>query len=173
MKLACLISSLATLFIAVPAHSDELTTPIAQSGDWVAMEHRMSMTSASDMCLAANVVSHIAFRSENESVQLRVINDDWTLPTKVVGQIVITIGAYKRVLDIDDNSSTMVNAELSEQDYTTLFAAMDNSSTMNIAVGKAAPFTVSLVGSSKITNAFKTCSGIRSTGPKGGNNPFQ
>ncbi len=50
---------------------------------------------------------------------------------------------------------------------------MDNSAIMTVTVGKAKPLAVSLVGSTRVTNAFRTCAGINSNAKTPGGNPFE
>jgi hypothetical protein len=44
---------------------------------------------------------------------------------------------------------------------------------MTVTGGKAKSFSVSLAGSTKTTNVFRTCAGIKSDAPSGGDNPFK
>lgn len=50
---------------------------------------------------------------------------------------------------------------------------MDKAAAMAVTVGKAKPISVSLTGSSKAANAFRTCAGIEGGSGKGGENPFK
>ena len=50
---------------------------------------------------------------------------------------------------------------------------MDAASAMIVTVGKAKPVTVSLIGSTKATNAFRTCAGINGNPKAPGSNPFE
>jgi hypothetical protein len=146
------------LITSQTTRADEQMRPLAISGDWVAMAHQTSMTAPPDMCLVVNGVSGIAIRAADESVQFRVVNKTWALPTGVAGTIMLTIGDWKTVLDIDDNTDTMVNAELSNESIVPMFTAMDKSSNMSVTVGKAKPVLVSLSGSTRATNAFSLLS---------------
>jgi hypothetical protein len=118
------------------AQADERMVPLAVSGDWIAMAHHTSMTAAADMCLVINSSSGVAIRSANEGIQFRVVNTNWTLPTGVEGQILLSIADWNATLEIDDNTDTMVNAELSDDLVIPMFAAMDKSTTMSVTVGK-------------------------------------
>jgi hypothetical protein len=155
------------------AVADEMMVPIAQGGAWLTTAHRMSMTAKPDMCLTANFQSGIAFRSDENGIQVRIIDQKWSLPTGVDGAVTISIGSWKGVFEIDDNTDTMVNAEIENDDVIAMFAAMDTNASMSVGVGKAKPFTVSLVGSTKATNAFRTCAGLSSNSQTPGSNPFK
>jgi hypothetical protein len=50
---------------------------------------------------------------------------------------------------------------------------MGKSASMAATIGKAKPKTSSLSGSTKVTNAFRTCAGIHSNAASPGSNPFQ
>ncbi|CAH2606457.1 protein of unknown function (plasmid) [Rhodovastum atsumiense] len=69
----------------------------------------------------------------------------------------------------------MVVADVDEDDMIKLFSAMDAASAMVVTAGKAQPVSVSLAGSTKATNAFRTCARIggkpKSADPEG--NPFE
>jgi hypothetical protein len=154
-------------------HADEQMVPLAISGEWIAFEHRTSLIAPPDVCVVGNPVHGIALRAGFEGLQFRASDRSWSLPTGVRGNIWITIGDWQTILDIDENSDTMVNAEVSSDIVTPMFAAMDRASAMLVTIGKAKPTTVSLVGSTRATNAFRTCAGIRASGNLPGANPFQ
>lgn len=162
----------ASLIIGHGALADEGMIPLAESGDWIALAHHTSMLAPPDMCLAANIQQGVAFRSDVNGVQIRIINQSWSLPAGVQGSIMISVGTFKTTLEIDDNTSNWVNAEISDDITIPLFSQMDNNSRMFISVGKARPMEVSLSGSTKATNAFRTCAGIKSNAPSPGSNPF-
>jgi len=54
-----------------------------------------------------------------------------------------------------------------------LLNAMDKNNLMTVAAGADKPINVSLDGSTRVTNAFKTCAGIKDGSKGGGSNPFQ
>jgi hypothetical protein len=108
---------------------------------------------------------------KNEGI--RESNESWSLPSGVSGEVLVTIGDWSNTFEIDDNTDTMVNAEAAPDVVSAMFAAMDKASAMTVTAGKAKPFSVSLTGSTKATNAFLTCAGIKSNAPGGGDNPFK
>jgi len=154
------------------AVADEGMVPLAQSGDWIAFAHHESMTAPFDVCIAANVEGRLAFRSDFHGVQIRVTDQTWSLPANVQGSITITVGTFKHQFDINDNTNTMVNAEVPEDVLYPMFDQMEHSGVMFVTVGKSKPAPVSLTGSTKVTNAFRTCAGIKSNAPSPGSNPF-
>ncbi len=155
------------------ACADEQMVPLVVSGDWVTLAHRASMLARPDVCVVFNTTSGVALRAAAEGLQLRVTNSNWSLPTGVQGSITISVGEWKTTLEIDDNTDTMVNAEMPNLVALPLFSAMDKAGNMSVAVGKAKPFPVSLVGSTRATNAFRTCAGIESSAKTPGANPFE
>jgi hypothetical protein len=50
---------------------------------------------------------------------------------------------------------------------------MAKAASLKLTIGKDAPISVSLDGSTKALNAFRTCAGIGGGGTGGGSNPFQ
>lgn len=158
---------------ARPSAADDLTTQLAQGGDWFAMAHRPSMVSRTDLCLAFNMKSGVAFRYDGENMQMRMVDKSWTLPADVSGALVVSIGDLSETYIITDNDATSVNVELDEEEYSKFFAKMDKASSMNVVVGKAKPVAVSLSGSTRVMNAFKTCGSIKSDVDGGGVNPFK
>jgi hypothetical protein len=160
--------------LSASAYADEQIVPLAQSGDWAAVAHKESETAPPDVCIAANVADpHVVFRADSDGVQFRVSNESWSLPAGVTGNVVVTIGEWSNTFAIDQNTDTMVNAEAAQDVVSAVFAAMDKASAMTVTAGKAKPFSVALTGSTKATNAFLTCAGIKSNAPGGGDNPFK
>ena len=114
------------------------------------------MIAHADVCAVINTPTGFALRAGDDGVQLRIMNATWSLPAGVEGSVLISVGDWKTTLDIDDNTNNMVSAEMSNDETTQLFTAMDKATSMSVAVGKAKPFTVSLSGSTKATNAVLT-----------------
>ncbi len=162
-----------SLLGAASARADDTMSMLAQSGDWIAMAHRAVITAAPDVCVAAIVSGAVAFRADADSVEIRVMDQSWSLPAGVQGDILVAVGDWKKTLSVDSNTDTMVGATLDPDDVQGLFAAMDKASGMTVAVGKGKPKTVSLAGSTKVTNAFRTCAHISGNAASGGANPFQ
>lgn len=162
---------------ALPAAADEMIVPLAMSGDWAALAHRPSMTAPADVCLATNMAAGdaakgVAFRADEFGVEFRVMDPSWSLPANVQGEVVITIGQWNRSFGVDSNTANMVAVEIPPDDLLSLFKEMDKAAQMSVKVGTAAPFTVSLVGSTRATDAFRTCADIKSNSQSPGSNPF-
>jgi hypothetical protein len=153
--------------------ADEQMVPLAVSGDWVAAAHQTSMTAAPDVCIVMNQESGVAFRAAIEGIEFRVANSTWSLPSNVQGSIFVAVGQWNATLQIVDNTDTMVGAEVDADTITPMFNAMDKATSMSVTVGKARPFSVSLAGSTRATNAFRTCAHIEGPVKAPGSNPFQ
>jgi hypothetical protein len=134
------------------------------------MEHRASMVARPDVCVTANVERGIFFRADAESIEIRVADKRWSLPAGINGSVGLSVGDWKGSFDILSNTADMIIAEIDQADIVLMFAAMDKNSSMSVAVGKAKPFSVSLVSSTKAT---RTCVGFKSNSPTPGSNPFQ
>lgn len=166
----------AVLLICVFSHNslaDEGMVPLAESGDWIAMAHHPSEIAPPDVCIAFDVSAGVALRADDNDIELRVTNTKWSLPAEVQGQVTVAVGDWKGSFDITDNTSNMVDAPIETPTLLAMLSAMDKAATMAITVGKAAPFQVSLIGSTSATNAFRTCANIPGSNPGGGENPFQ
>lgn len=172
---AAVMSTLALTIAPLTAHADEQMRSLAESGDWAASAHYESMTSAPDVCVAGSAAdASFGFRAEDGSFAIRITNAVWSLPANVAGSVAIVIGTWKKSLDIDANTSNSLNVPIQNSELVEMFSNMDKAASMDIAVGKAKPFRVSLVGSTVATNAFRTCAGLHSNGPTApGSNPFQ
>jgi hypothetical protein len=159
---------------ALPASADEQMVPLAQSGQWITYAHQASITQRADVCVTANAVRGVGFRADADGIQIRVSNEQWSLPAGVQGSVAISVGSdWTGTFDIDDNTNVMVNAEIDRTAVAAMFAAMDKNSSMAVTVGKAKPLIVSLVGSTRATNAFRTCAGLEGNSPSPGSNPFE
>jgi hypothetical protein len=158
---------------SAPAGADEGLYPLAAGGDWVAVAHKDSLVAPPDVCVALALGGKVGFRADANYFQIRVMDNSWSLPPNVEGTVTISVGQWKQELDIDDNTANTVNITTTEPDISDLFDAMDKAITMTVTVGKAPPFNVSLAGSTRVTNAFRTCAGMQAS-PKGsGSNPFK
>jgi hypothetical protein len=161
------------LAVIFPASADEMMRPLAESGEWLATAHYASMTSPPDVCLAINSAHGFAFRVDESSIQIRIINQNWSLPVGVQGNIDVTVGSWTHDFLIEDNSDTSVSADVPPDVLNDMFDKMDHASSMSVTAGKALPFVVSLLGSTRVTNAFRTCAGLKGNAPSPGSNPFQ
>jgi hypothetical protein len=157
----------------LPAMADEQMRPLAMAGTWIAMAHQPSMIAPPDVCLALDAATGVALWSNGEDVQLRVINSKWSLPTNVAGEVVVSIADWTATLGINDNTDTMISASMEEGQRDALLQAMDKGSSMSVKVGKAGPMKVSLSGSTKVTNAWRTCAGLKGSAGTPDTNPFK
>ncbi len=163
------------IITSVSARADEQMRKLAASGNWLAMAHSPSMTAPDDVCLLASPAGGgaIALRFGENHVEFRVSNTSWALPASIEGAVSISINQLNRTFPIADNTDQSVTTIVPDEDLAGLFAAMDKGSAMAVTVGKAKPITVSLAGSTRATNAFRTCAHIQGAPSQSGSNPFQ
>jgi hypothetical protein len=176
MRVKCQLGAIAALIVCscpLMAIADEQMVPLAQSGEWVAMAHKVSITARPDVCVAFNLRAGIALRGDGDTVEFRVIDKNWSLPASVTGDVLIAVGGWNLTLAINDNTEDSISSEMKPADIVALLTNMDKAATMAVTVGKAKPISVSLTGSSKVANAFRTCAGIEDGSTKGGENPFK
>lgn len=155
-----------------PARADEQIRPLVITGDWMAAEHAVSMTEAPDLCIAGNNREGLLFRAASTSLELRIVDEAWSLPTEVQGKVGVQVGAKSYDFTITSNTSQMVSADMEPAVALDLFHVMDNNAEMTITAGHSKARHVSLHGSTKAMNAFRTCAGLHSSGVGGGDNPF-
>ena len=154
------------------ARADDQMRPIAVSGGWIAMIHQASLVSPPDVCLAVNPEAKVGFRSDAETLEIRAWNSDWSLPANLTGTVEVHVQEWAGTFDIDGNNNETIYAGMSPLIAEEMFAAMDKSASMTVKVGKSVR-TVSLTGSTKVTNAFRTCAGMKGAPGTAGSNPFQ
>ena len=153
------------------ALADEEMRPIAMSGEWVAMAHHASSISAPDMCVAVSVSKKAIIRADADEIEFRVVNEDWSLPGDVKGEIEVSVSGRSNLFDITSNTDTMVSATISRDLAIQLLDDMSKASSMTVKTGKDKAATVSLSGSNKVLSAFRTCASLRGSSG-GGANPF-
>lgn len=158
---------------AISAFANEQTRILAATGDWAALAHSVDLVSPPDVCLLGHRSSGLAFRHDANGTEARMINKSWSLPAGIEGTITIAAGTWNKTIPIRANTDTAVAAIVDDDDLSPMFAAIDRAATMTIKVGKAKPVVISLAGSTKATNAFRTCAGIKSTTRLPGGNPFE
>ena len=173
LGLAAMASALLVSTNPRPSGADERMRMLATGGEWVAMAHSDSMIAHADMCAVANMASGIIFRAEADGLEFRATNPNWSLPTDVEGTIILVVGEWKASLEISSNTDSMVAAGVATDNVVPMFTAMDKASSMSVTIGKAKPFQVSLKGSTRATNAFRTCAGINGNAKTPGSNPFE
>lgn len=158
---------------AAPARADEQMIPLAMSGTWMAVAHKASLVAPPDICVVTDVATGFVLWTNGEEVQLRFVDQKWSLPSYVVGQITVSIADWTAAFDITNNSGTMVIALLDENQRSALLQNMNKGRSMSIKIGKAAPVRVSLEGSRKVTNAWRTCAGLEGGDGTTESNPFK
>lgn len=155
------------------ASAEEVLRIAATAGDWAMMTHQPSTISRVDMCMMVNQSAGVLLRADADRTEVRVFNRTWSLPAHVEGTIRAKVGALDRSYDIDDNTDQLISAPMDRSEIKELLDAMDQASSMTVFVGKAPPISVSLSGSTKVANAFRTCAQINGNSATPGSNPFR
>jgi hypothetical protein len=172
-SVAFAVVAIAAAGLLAPAHAQERMVPLAINGDWGTLAHQAGLLSRPDMCLTGNMSKGFMIRADRTNLQIRMNDQRWSLPTGVEGTITIVVGDWKHTFEIDDNTAVEVNAEIARTDLIQLLDAMDKASMLFVVVGNAKPVSVSLAGSTIVTNAFRTCAGLRGSLAAPGSNPFE
>ena len=153
------------------ARAEEQMVPLVVSGEWATLAHRPSMLAPPDTCLVVSARGFL-IRADEMTLELRMINKSWSLPPDVHGTIKVSVGNWTKTLAVAHNTTNMLGALLMPYDILPMFEAMDKAASMTVTVGNVAPIIISLAGSTKATNAFRTCAGIKSNAKTPGSNPF-
>ena len=153
--------------------AQERLMPLAMGGNWMAAAYRESLTSPPSVCVVSSISPKFILRSGWQGLEMRIADDSWSLPTNVEGKIQVRVGDLVLNAEVTNNTDTMISAEISEDDLKRLVAAMDKASTLSFTVGNARTRQVSLNGSSRATNAFLNCAGVRANNSPQGQNPFR
>ena len=111
----------------------------------------------------------MGIRADAMTLELRMMNERWSLPPDTHGTIKVSVGNWTKTLAVAHNTADMLGALLLPSDILPMFEAMDKAASMTVTVGNAAPIIISLAGSTK---AFRTCAGIKSNAKTPGSNPF-
>jgi hypothetical protein len=164
---------LAVGVLASPVFAQEQIVPLAVSGQWMAMARKENVVAPPDVCMVVNSSAGVGFRADRLNVEFRVIDKSWSLPAAVKGSILISLPGYEKEFPIFDNDATMISVLLGRDGAEQLIDVMDKAGTMTVRVGKAAPKSISLAGSTIATNAFRTCARLRGANAGPGTNPFR
>lgn len=155
------------------AIANERLITLASGGQWVALARKESVLAPPDTCMVVNAQSGIVLRADHMSLEFRVLDPSWSLPTGARGAVRVAMPGFDRTMNVIDNTATMVIMFLTPEDMGQLIDAMDRAPAMTVTPGSAKPITVSLVGSTRATNAFRTCAGMKGGDAGPGTNPFR
>jgi hypothetical protein len=173
MRNVAVAAVIATLLFPLAASADEQLVPLVANGDWGAFSHSESMSTAPDFCVAMNVVNKFILRADEDGIEVRYVDDSWSLPASVSGNLVLKVNGDTYTLPITDNTNDMVMATISQDDLEKIVADMNKAGSMSLIPGTGAPVPISLNGSNQAVTAFLTCANIDQPGSTGGSNPFQ
>ena len=159
------------------AYADQTVMSLAQNGNWSATAYAGNQNGSPPLCVSSSdndpsftVLIENKLYGNNE-VQLS--NSSWALPLGVTGTISVNVNGHQYVYAISWNKSSMVSADITRDQLTSLVADMETASSMQVTAGSASPITISLTGSQPALAAMMDCAGlpnpVQSTGAS---NPF-
>jgi hypothetical protein len=157
-----LLAGVAALMLSAPAFADEQIDTLVDNGAWSALDHRASMTAATDLCIVVSEGPgpiHIGLRSDGTTFSVRVMDHAWTLPAHVDGSVLLATNGHAIVAPIDYNEVSTVDGAVSSDDVQELLDTLVQSRTLTVAIGNAT-WDVDLRESAAAINAFRTCAGI-------------
>jgi hypothetical protein len=148
------------------------TTPITASGDWVAVARQTSAADTQNICMATAPKQRFAIQARSSDIEIRLDNDNWSLPDNVTGILEVDAGGQTYPFEISRSARTWVAASITSDQLLSMVGNMNKASSMTVLAGKAPPLTVSLRGSNAALRAFLDCAGIKAPSDVG-SNPFK
>ena len=152
-------------FIAAPALGDDEPQMTAQSGDWAAISYVDG--TVTDVCAATALGGKLLFRSDRSTVEIRSMNSQWSLGTDTTGVMTIKAGTYSHDFGMNAMNGTTLTSVVPPGDLSPLLDAFDKASTASINFGGKTTEVISLVGSTKVLNEWRTCTGANGFGDVG------
>lgn len=174
MKRLSLLAFICGLAAPSAVWADEQSTPLAAEGDWVTMAHSVSETAPPDVCVAGAPSAGFGIRIDDSgSIEFRLSNNSWSLPSNVTGNIAIAVAGHRYSFDISANTSNSIAASITVDQLMPVVADMEAANSMTVKAGSDAPLQVPLDGSTTALTALLTCGGIQAPNSKSsGSNPF-
>ena len=155
----------AACLLAFSAFADDEPQITEQNGSWVAVSYVDG--TVTDVCVASSLGGKLGFRSDKETVEIRSANPEWSLGTNTTGTMTITAGKYSQDFAMNALNGTTLTTVVPASDLIPLLDAFDTASSASITFGKKTKDIVSLSGSTKILNTWRTCTGANGFGDVG------
>ncbi|MBY4639645.1 hypothetical protein K6L44_06470 [Gluconacetobacter entanii] len=148
-----------------------------ESGNWVALHHSPDQGVRTDICLAASGDEGLLFRADAHQLEIRTGNPQWSMTVGQQGEMTVNIGAYSHTFQMIAEGASMLTTLVQPEDMKALLDAMDNAGQVTLKYGQKTTRVVSLAGSTKALNQFRSCvesNGFADVGKAAGSNasPF-
>ncbi|GBR31791.1 hypothetical protein AA11826_0843 [Komagataeibacter oboediens DSM 11826] len=157
MKLgvAALIGSL--LFPAASFAQDLAIIPDVEAGNWIALHHSPDQGVSTDICMAASADQGLLFRGDAHQLEIRTGNPQWSMTAGQRGEMTVTVGNYSHTFEMIAEGASMLTTIAQPDDMKALFDALDSASQATLKYGQKTTRIVSLYGSTKALNQFRSC----------------
>ena len=121
-----------------------------------------------DVCLAIGSQGKLAFRADKDTLEVRTSNENWSLAADSTGDMTVTAGSFSHTYSMHTMDSTHLTGVVEASDLTPLLDAMNKAPIATLTFNKKNATTVSLSGSTKALNDWRTCVGSHGFGNLGG-----
>lgn len=146
------------IFSIFPACAQSNESQISEvSGNWVALRHTPDGGITSDVCVAASDDGKMAFRADANSIEFRSTDKKWNMSIGQSGDVTVSAGGVSKTFSMVASDNVTLDVAISADDAKALFAGFDSASVATIRYGEKTTKKVSLLGSTKVINAFKSC----------------
>lgn len=177
MKTSAVALALGFLFPVAAFGQGLAVMPDVESGNWSALHHSPDQGVHTDICLAMSSGGALVFRGDANDLEIRSGNAQWSMSAGQQGEMNITIGNYSHDFKMTAAGASMLAVVVTPDEMKPLLDAMDSAGQAVIKYGQKTTRVVSLLGSTKVLNQFRSCvatSGFADLGNAAGANasPF-
>ena len=154
-----MIAALTLIAATSVALADDLQPTVeATSGNWVAA----SFNDGTDtkICVAGSADKRLLFRADANDLEVRTADDSWSLSAGLTGEMKVKVGNVEKVAQMQTFNATTLAGIMQPSDVSQLMDAMDKAPSALVTFGSKKTISVSLMGSTRVMNAFRTCAGV-------------
>lgn len=157
MKTSVVALTFGLLFPVLTVAQDLSVLPDVESGNWAAIHHSPDQGVHTDICLAMSEDQALVFRGDANDLEIRSSNPQWSMSAGQQGEVNITVGNYSHDFKMTAAGASLLVAIVPPDEMKLLFDAMDNAGQAVIRYGQKTTRAVSLLGSTKALNQFRSC----------------
>ena len=152
------LASALCLMASLPAWAGDYRPSIdEESGDWLAVSFHDGPSTI--VCAAGREDHKLAFRADKSDLEIRSEDASWSLPATAEGDMTLTAGTFSSTFHVRAMDAQTLTVIVGVDAIVPLFDAMDKASSLSMRFGDKRASKISLTGSTKIINSFRTCAG--------------
>ncbi len=156
---------LVAFLVSTRSFADEQPQMSIASGAWASAELVDGMTV--EGCLAVGDSGKLAFRADEQTIEIRTSNADWSLSADTVGDMTVTVGSYQHSFSMHALNGIMLTGVVTANDVSPLLNAMDKAPLASLKFGTKTVISLSLIGSTRVLNDWRACVGTNGYGDLG------